>query len=169
MGNLFLLSLSLNSDIFETNIINIVLLVVLLVNVVGATLKTEMYERKSKILTEVEGAEQRLTEATERLREAETQNAQAELVISKIEEKTAKLRTNILNSNWNRAFEEMYRMEKAANLAIQYETTKVARENQSSLLTIGLKNAYNFIINDLTYEDCCELNSKRIQQIPKLS
>jgi F-type H+-transporting ATPase subunit b len=169
MGNLFLLSLSLNSDIFETNIINIVLLVVLLVNVVGATLKTEMYERKSKILTEVEGAEQRLTEATERWREAETQNAQADLVISKIEEKTEKLRTNILNSNWNRAFEEMYRMEKAANLAIQYETTKVARENQSSLLTIGLKNAYNFIINDLTYEDCCELNSKRIQQIPKLS
>lgn len=169
MENLFLLSLNLNSDIFETNIINIILLVVLLVNVVGAALKTEMYERKSKILTEVEGAEQRLTEAKERLLEAETQNAQADLVISKIEEKTEKLRTNILNSNWNRAFEEMYRMEKAANLAIQYETQKVVRENQSSLLTASLKNAYTFITNDLTYEDCCELNSKRIQQIPKIS
>jgi F-type H+-transporting ATPase subunit b len=169
MDNLFVLSITINPDIFETNIINIVLLIVLLFNVVGAALKTEMFERKSKILNEVQGAEQRLTEAAERLREAETQSSQATLIIKQIEEKTEKLRNNILINNWNRAFDEMYRMEKAANLAVKYETQKAVRENQDSLLTAGLTNAYKFIINDLTYDDCCQLNTKRIGQIPTLS
>jgi F-type H+-transporting ATPase subunit b len=168
MENLFLLSISINTDIFETNIINIAILIALLFNVVGAALKTEMFERKSKILNEVQGAEQSLTEATERLREAETQAEQATLIIKQIEEKTAKLRNQILTSNWNRAFEEMYRMENAANLAVRYETQKAIRENQDSLLTAGLTNAYSFIINELTYDDCCQLNTKRIEQIPSV-
>ncbi len=168
MENLFLLSISINTDIFETNIINIAILVALLFNVLGAALKTEMFERKSKILNEVQGAEQSLTEAAERLSEAETQSEQAVLIIKQIEEKTAKLRNQILNSNWNRANEETSRMEKAANLAIRYETQKSARENQDSLLTAGLTNAYAFIINELTYDDCCQLNTKRIEQIPSI-
>jgi F0F1-type ATP synthase membrane subunit b/b' len=70
MKNLFLLSIGINTDIFETNIINIALLLVLLFNVVGAALKTSMLERKTQILTEVEGSEQSLTEAVERLSQA---------------------------------------------------------------------------------------------------
>jgi F0F1-type ATP synthase membrane subunit b/b' len=169
MENLFLVSISINTDIFEANLINIILLLVLLFNVLGAALKTEMFERKSKILSEVQGAEQRLTEAAERLSEAKTQSEQAALIITQIAEKTGRLRHNILINNWNRAYEEMHRMEKAATLAVKYETQKAARENQDSLLTAGLTNAYTFIINDLTYEDCCALNTKRILQIPKLS
>ena len=48
MENLLLLSVSLNTDIFEANLINIVLLVVLLFNVVGDALKTSMLGRKEK-------------------------------------------------------------------------------------------------------------------------
>jgi F0F1-type ATP synthase membrane subunit b/b' len=70
MENLLLLSVSLNTDIFEANLINIVLLVVLLFNVVGDALKTSMLERKEKILSGVQDAEQRLNEASERLNEA---------------------------------------------------------------------------------------------------
>ena len=66
MENLLLLSVSLNTDIFEANLINIVLLVVLLFNVVGDALKTSMLERKEKILSGVQDAEQRLNEASER-------------------------------------------------------------------------------------------------------
>lgn len=169
MENLFLLSLSLNSDIFETNIINIVLLVAILFNVIGTFLKEQLLERKTKILEEVQGAEQRLNEAVERLAEAKLQASQAKLVITQITEKTETLRNKILLSNWNRTFEEMQRLEKSAALAIKYETQKVASENQDSLLTKGLKNAYFFISNDLSYEACCELNTRRIEKIPQVS
>ena len=168
MENLFLLSIGINTDIFESNLINIVLFIALLFNVLGASLKTSMLERKTKILNEVQGAEQSLTAATERLSEAEKQAKQSGLIITKIEEKTEKLRDQILTTNWNRAYEEMIRIEKASNLALKYETSKAARENQDSLLTAGLTNAYTFIINDLTYDDCCKLNTKRIAQIPNI-
>ena len=75
MENLFLLSIEINTDIFEANVINIIILVAGLFNVVGAALKTAMLERKTKILNEVQGAEQSLTAAAERLREAEEQAA----------------------------------------------------------------------------------------------
>ena len=166
MENLFLLSIEINTDIFEANVINIVILVAGLFNVVGAALKTAMLERKTKILNEVQGAEQSLTAATERLREAEEQAGQSSLIITKIEEKTEKLRDQILTSNWNRAYEEMQRIEKASNLALKYETQKAARENQDNLLTSGLTNAYTYIIDELSYDDCCKLNTKRITQIP---
>jgi F-type H+-transporting ATPase subunit b len=166
MENLFLLSIEINTDIFEANVINIIILVAGLFNVVGAALKTAMLERKTKILNEVQGAEQSLTAATERLREAEEQAGQSSLIITKIEEKTEKLRDQILTSNWNRAYEEMQRIEKASNLALKYETQKAARENQDNLLTAGLTNAYTYIINELSYDDCCKLNTKRIAQIP---
>jgi len=168
MENLFLLSIEINTDIFEANVINIVILVAGLFNIVGAALKTAMLERKTKILNEVQGAEQSLTAATERLREAEEQAGQSSLIIKKIEEKTEKLRDQILNSNWSRAYEEMQRIEKASNLALKYETQKAARENQDNLLTAGLTNAYTYIINELSYDDCCKLNTKRIAQIPTL-
>jgi|TARA_B110000967_G_C18716070_1_gene475211 F-type H+-transporting ATPase subunit b len=166
MENLFLLSIEINTDIFEANVINIIILVAGLFNVVGAALKTAMLERKTKILNEVQGAEQSLTAATERLREAEEQAGQSSLIITKIEEKTEKLRDQILTSNWNRAYEEMQRIEKASNLALKYETQKAARENQDNLLTAGLTNAYTYIINELSYDECCKLNTKRIAQIP---
>ena len=168
MENLFLLSIEINTDIFEANVINIIILVAGLFNVVGAALKTAMLERKTKILNEVQGAEQSLTAATERLREAEEQAGQSSLIITKIEEKTEKLRDQILTSNWNRAYEEMQRIEKASNLALKYETQKAARENQDNLLTAGLTNAYTYIINELSYDECCKLNTKRIAQIPTL-
>ena len=50
MENLFLLSIEINTDIFEANVINIIILVAGLFNVVGAALKTAMLERKTKTI-----------------------------------------------------------------------------------------------------------------------
>jgi len=96
MENLLLLSVGFNTDIFEANLINIVLLVVLLFNVVGDALKTSMLERKEKILSGVQDAEQRLNEATERLAEAKTQLEQSKLIIDKI--KSRYIKWSIRNS-----------------------------------------------------------------------
>lgn len=169
MENLFLVSIGINTDILETNIINIFLLVGILFKFVGDFLKTQLSTRKSTILNEVEGAEKRLTDAVERLNEAKTQAGQASIIIAQIEEKTNKLRKNIVINNWKRGYEDVCRLENASNLAIKYETQKAIREIQDSLLATGLTNAYSFIIKDLTYEECCQLNTKRIEQLPTFS
>ena len=58
---------ALNTDIFETNIINIVLLVGILFKVLGDALKTSLASRKQKIIDDVNDAEKRLSNAKERL------------------------------------------------------------------------------------------------------
>ena len=47
---------TLNTDIFETNIINIILLVVILFKVLGDALKTSLVNRKQKIIEDVNDA-----------------------------------------------------------------------------------------------------------------
>lgn len=51
----------LNTDIFETNVINIAILVFGLVSFVGEILKTSMLERKQKIVESVQASENRIT------------------------------------------------------------------------------------------------------------
>jgi F-type H+-transporting ATPase subunit b len=58
---------TLNTDIFETNIINIILLVVILFKVLGDALKTSLVNRKQKIIEDVNDAKKRLSNAKERL------------------------------------------------------------------------------------------------------
>ena len=169
MENLFLLSIELNTDIFETNIINIVLLVALLVNVIGTALKNSMLERKTKILNEVQGAEQSLNAAIERLGEAEKQSEQSALIIKKIEEKTETLKEQISSSNASRLLEEIAVLNKSSRLALQYEQQKLERNNQNTLLQDGLTNAYTFIKNELEFEDFRLINQRKLNKINESS
>jgi F-type H+-transporting ATPase subunit b len=63
---------TLNTDILETNLINIVLLVAILFKVVGDALKASLINRRQKIINDVNDAEKRLVNAKERLSEANT-------------------------------------------------------------------------------------------------
>jgi F-type H+-transporting ATPase subunit b len=66
-------SAGLNTDILETNLINIVILIVVLVQFVGGALTTSLADRNQKIIDNVNDAETRLTEAKYRLAEANIQ------------------------------------------------------------------------------------------------
>jgi len=75
---------SLNTDIFEANLINITLLVGGLFYLLSGALSDSLSERQQKILGAIQESEERLQEATARLTESETQLAQAQIVIESI-------------------------------------------------------------------------------------
>jgi len=78
--------ISLNLDIFEANLINIVLLAGGLFYVLSDALSKSLSERQKNILEAIQDSEEKLQEATIRLTEAETNLAQAQIVIKSIEE-----------------------------------------------------------------------------------
>jgi F0F1-type ATP synthase membrane subunit b/b' len=92
-------SITLNLDIFETGLINIIALVVILVYVgrdfLGSTLET----RKNEIVTSVQDAEERLNEANKRLSEAQKQLSQAHVVITEIKNETIAAKRVLLESD----------------------------------------------------------------------
>jgi F-type H+-transporting ATPase subunit b len=152
MENLLLLSVGFNTDIFEANLINIVLLVVLLFNVVGDALKTSMLERKEKILSGVQDAEQRLNEATERLAEAKTQLEQSKLIIDKIKSDKEATRSTIAYNNGARVKEEALRRADSAKLTVMYKKQQVLREVKEQVSTLSLNRVITILKDDLTLD-----------------
>merc|ERR1711966_184048 len=86
----------INTDILETNLINITISIVVLVQFVGGALTTSLADRKQKIVDNINDAETRLTEAKDRLAEANVQLAQTKVAIDKIVQELQVTKRNII-------------------------------------------------------------------------
>ena len=78
------LAISLNPDIFETNVINITILLGGIVKLGSEALGNSLATRKENILGAIKEAEERLQQADTKLAESEKQLEQAQLVIESI-------------------------------------------------------------------------------------
>jgi F-type H+-transporting ATPase subunit b len=91
--------ISLNLDILETGLLNILALVAILVYVGKDFLGSLLEERKTAIVKAVQDAEDRLNEAQKRLIEAKKQLEQANIVISEIKTETIATKKILLQSD----------------------------------------------------------------------
>ena len=91
--------ISLNTDILETGLINILALLGILVYTGRDFLGSLLEERRTTIVKGVQDAEDRLSEAKKRLVEAEKQLNQANIVISEIKNETVTTKKVLLESD----------------------------------------------------------------------
>jgi F-type H+-transporting ATPase subunit b len=91
--------ISLNTDILETGLINILALLAILIYTGRDFLGSLLEERRTTIVKGVQDAEDRLNEAQKRLEEAEKQLNQANLVISEIKNETIATKKVLLKSD----------------------------------------------------------------------
>jgi F-type H+-transporting ATPase subunit b len=78
------LAVSFNPDIFESNIINITILLGGIIYLGSSALSESLLERQEKIVGAIQEAEERLKQADARLAESEKQLEQTKLVIDSI-------------------------------------------------------------------------------------
>lgn len=91
--------ISLNTDILETGLINILALLAILIYTGRDFLGSLLEERRTTIVKGVQDAEDRLSEAKKRLVEAEKQLNQANIVISEIKNETIATKKLLLESD----------------------------------------------------------------------
>ncbi len=91
--------ISLNTDILETGLINILALIAILIYTGRDFLGSLLEERRTVIVKSVQDAEDRLSEAQKRLAEAQKQLNQANLVISEIKNETVSTKKLLLESD----------------------------------------------------------------------
>ena len=109
-------SISLNLDILETGLLNIIALVGILIYTGKDFLGSVLEERKNTISQNIEDAENRLAEAENRLTEAKKQLNQASVVISEIRSETLETKKNLLKTDALDARKELKsRFERAVN------------------------------------------------------
>jgi len=91
--------ISLNTDILETGLINILALLAILIYTGRDFLGSLLEERKTTIVNSLQDAEDRLNEAQKRLDEAQKQLNQANIVISEMKNETVATKKLLLESD----------------------------------------------------------------------
>jgi len=141
---------SINTDLLETNLINIVILIVVLVQFVGGALTTALTERKQRILDNINDAETRLAEAKDRLAEANTQLAQTKIAISKIVQELQVIKVNIIETGANRISQEMLTQIKSSERAISLQEQKLLTQIKQQIITLTIKRVVRHLRKNLS-------------------
>ena len=148
---------SFNPDIFEANVVNLVILVGGLFYLLSGSLSESLSERQQKILGAIQESEERLEEATKKLADSQTQLAQAQMVIQSIgkdAEVTAKqVKSTILTDGKT----EIERLTASAKAQIGNIEARVRKQISDYVVALALKR--------ITMQLEGKLNSSLQQQV----
>ena len=145
---------SLNVDIFETNLINILLLGGGLFYLLSGALSESLSERQQKILGAIQESEE---EATTRLTESETQLAQAQMVIDTIQKDATVTAQQVKSSILTEGKAEIERLTSTAKAQISTIEARVRKQISDYVATLALQR--------ITMQLEGKLTSKLQQQI----
>ena len=148
---------SFNGDIFEANLVNLVLLDGGLVYLLSGALSESLSERQQKILGAIQESEERLQEATTKLTESETQLAQAQIVIDTIQKDAEVTAKNVKSSVLTEGKTEIERLTATAKAQIGTIEARVRKQISDYVATLALQR--------ITMQLEGKLNSSLQQQI----
>jgi len=148
---------SLNTDIFEANLINLIILVGGLFYLLSGALSESLSERKQKILGAIQESEERLEEATTKLAESETQLAQAQMVIESIGKDAEVTAKNVKSTILTDGKTEIERLTASAKGQITTIEARVRKQISDYVVALALKR--------ITMQLEGKLNSSLQQQI----
>ena len=148
---------SLNTDIFETNLINIALLAGGLFYLLSGALSESLSERQQKIVGAIQESEERLQEATTRLTESETQLAQAQMVIESIQKDADQTASQVKSSILTDGKAEIERLTSSAKAQIGTIESRVRKQISDYVVSLALQR--------ITTQLEGKLNSSLQQQI----
>jgi F-type H+-transporting ATPase subunit b len=131
--------ISLNLDILETGLLNILALVAILIYTGRDFLGSLLEERKSMIVKSVQDAEERLNEAEKRLKEAEKQLSQANLVISEIKNETIATKKLLLQSDAFQAKKDLRIRFERALATFRTKERQIFLEIKQQIISLVLK------------------------------
>jgi|TARA_B110000908_G_C10164182_1_gene407518 F-type H+-transporting ATPase subunit b len=131
--------ITLNLDILETGVLNIIALVAILVYVGRDFLGSSLEQRKSDIVTGVQDAEERLNEANRRLSEAQKQLTQANVVITEIKNETIATKKVLLESEASQSKKDLKTRFSRALASFRTKERQIFLEVKQQIILLVLK------------------------------
>ena len=151
------LAVSFNPDIFESNIINISLLLGGILYLGSSASSESLSERQEKIIGAIQEAEERLQQADTRLAEGEKQLEQAQLVIESIKTDAETTARRVKSEILTDGKAEIERLTSSAKAQIGTIEARVRKQISEYVVTLALKR--------VTLQLEGKLNSNLQQQI----
>ena len=129
--------IGLNTDILETGLLNIIVVIAILVYTGKDFLGSILEERRATIINGVQDAEDRLSEAQKRLNAAEKQLSQANLIISEIRKETTTTKKTLLEAD---AFQAR------KDLNIRFDRALAAFRSKERQIFLEIKEQIIFLV-----------------------
>ena len=131
--------ISLNTDILETGLINILALLAILIYTGRDFLGSLLEERRTTIVKGIQDAEDRLNEAQKRLAEAQKQLNQANIVISEIKNETVATKKVLLESDAFQAKKDLTVRFERALATFRSKERQIFVEIKQQIISLVLK------------------------------
>jgi len=131
----------LNFNLFETNILNLALVIFGLYKFLPGFLGSILEKRRESILSDLKDAEERLLEATNALKEAKQDLASAEEKASKIRTDCKARAEAIRLDSEKRTVEEMARIKQGAASDLNAEAARVSNQLRREAAEMAIKKA----------------------------
>ena len=141
MNIIWQVSLDFNTNVLETNVLNLAVVIGVLVVLGGDVLTSLLDARRERIVQSVQSAETRFQEAQEKLEQAKARLAEATekaTVIRSQGEGTVQVATATLQKQ---AEEEIARLEEVKNSTLGLAEQKATKEVQQHLAALALEKA----------------------------
>lgn len=155
----------LNPDILETNLVNILILLVILFFTAGNFLQTFLTTRYQRILTSIEDSERRLAEATERLSEAKSQWAQARIIIQEIENETKNTKNTLFDNELAQANSEISQRFTNILMMLRYRETQVFNDVIKQVSRLALGQVMTKLQKQLGHAEFMLINDSKINEL----
>lgn len=159
------LSVSFNPDIFETNVINITILLAGIVYLVNKALSESLNERQERILAVIQDSEERLQQANSRLAESETQLAQAQAVIDSIQTDAETTAQAVKAALLKEGKLEIERLTAAAKSQIVTIEAKVRKQISEYVINLALERVTKQLEGKLTSNLQQQIIDKNISKL----
>jgi F-type H+-transporting ATPase subunit b len=140
--------ISLNTDILETGVINIIIVIGILFYTGKDFLGSLLKERKTIIIKSVQDAEDGLTEAKNRLREAEKQLNQLYVVISEIENQALETKKLLLQSDAFEAKKDLKILFKQVRVSVKSAKQQISLDIRKRIIARSFRE---FVIKTKEY------------------
>lgn len=159
------LSISLNTNFLEANVLNILLLLSGLIYVLKQFLGSILSIRQEKVLLAINESEERLNQAQIRLNEAEKQLSQAQIVIKQIlaeaEVTAQKVRKSILEQGKS----DIQRLTSSSNASIKYAENQVKQQIQQQITALAIDQVNLKLQKQITLAMQTEIIDKNIMKL----
>jgi len=132
-------SFGINTDIFETNLINQLIILGAIIYFGRDFLSESLSQRQAEIISGVEDSEKRLNEATSRLTEAKKQLSQARVIMDQIKKETSTTKASLLEADYNQAKLELSKRFSSAASILTFKERQILADIKQYVSVLALE------------------------------
>jgi len=132
-------SFGINTDIFETNLVNQLIILGSVVFFGRDFLSESLGQRQAEIISGVEDSEKRLNEATTRLAEAKKQLSQARVIMDQVRKETSSTKAALLEADYNQAKLELSKRFSSASSILKFRERQILSEIKQYVSVLALE------------------------------